>query len=118
MEKTNEATPRRIRLDLMSPAEVAIYNATQEVEKMPGDIRLTHAVIALIEARSHVADFIDDVPFKAVNAYDALIEENQKLREALKEIRFRLYGRDTDDEIIDQIKNVLTENGFPFVSED
>lgn len=39
--------PRRIRLDLNEPAEVAIYEAMQAVEKMPADIRLTHAGIKL-----------------------------------------------------------------------
>lgn len=52
---------RRIRLDLMSPAELAIYNAVQEVEKMAADVRLTHAVIKLSEARALVADFIDGI---------------------------------------------------------
>lgn len=54
-------TPRRIRLDLMTPAELAIYNATQEVEKIGADVRLTHAVIKLQEARELVADFIDNI---------------------------------------------------------
>ncbi len=52
--------PRRMRLDLYKPAEVAIYNAMQEVEKMPADVRLTNAVIKLAEAKNLVADFIDE----------------------------------------------------------
>jgi hypothetical protein len=51
--------PRRSRLDLMEPAEKAIYNAAQEVEKIGADVRLTNAVIKLQEARELVADFID-----------------------------------------------------------
>lgn len=47
-----------------------------------------------------------------------LEEENRKLKEALNEIRFRTYSRDTDYEILDQIKNTLTENGFPYQNED
>lgn len=58
----SEPTPRRIRLDLNSPAEIAIYEAIQAVEKMDADVRLTHAVIKLQEARNLVADFIDEVP--------------------------------------------------------
>lgn len=65
METPNEFS-RRTRLDLMSPAEVAIYNASLEVEKAGADRRLTAASIKLQEARNFVADFIDDVnPIKA-----------------------------------------------------
>lgn len=52
-------TPRRNRMDLNTPAELAIYNAMQEVEKIGADQRLTNAVIALQEAKNLVADFID-----------------------------------------------------------
>lgn len=52
---------RRNRLDLMCPAEVAIYNAMVELEKIGADRRLTAASIKLQEARTLVADFIDDV---------------------------------------------------------
>ena len=56
MNTINE-TPRRIRIDLFTPAEKAIYDAMQEVEKMPADIRLTEATILLDKAREKVADF-------------------------------------------------------------
>jgi hypothetical protein len=52
---------RRTRLDLMCPAEVAIYNAMLELEKTGADTRLTLASIKLQEAKTLVADFIDDV---------------------------------------------------------
>lgn len=51
--------PRRNRLDLNMPAELAIYEAIQEVEKLPADVRLTNAVIKLQEAKELVSDFID-----------------------------------------------------------
>lgn len=57
-EKKNEA-PRRSRLYLNTTAELAIYNALQEVEKMPADIRLTDTVILLGQAKDKVADFVD-----------------------------------------------------------
>jgi hypothetical protein len=60
MEK-DEQPPRRIRMDLWSPAEKAIGNAVQEVEKMAADVRLTNAVILLLKARDLVADFIDNI---------------------------------------------------------
>lgn len=52
-------TPRRLRLDLNEPAELAIHNAIQEVEKMGADVGLTKAVNLLSEAKSLVADYID-----------------------------------------------------------
>lgn len=53
--------PRRIQFDLMTPAEVAIHNATQEVEKLPADPMLTEAVMLLKRALDKVADFVDAV---------------------------------------------------------
>jgi hypothetical protein len=55
-----ENIPRRIRLDLSEPAELAIRNAVSEVEKIGADVRLTKAVNLLHEARELVADFIDE----------------------------------------------------------
>lgn len=51
--------PRRIRIDLMSPAELAIHNAMAEVEKAGADVLLTKAVVLLQEAKDRVADFVD-----------------------------------------------------------
>lgn len=55
---------RRQRLDKCTPAELAIYKAIEEVEKIGADIKLTDAVIKLNEARNLVADFVDDVENK------------------------------------------------------
>jgi hypothetical protein len=43
----------------MTPAELAITKAIEEVEKIGADVRLTNAVINLSDARNHVADYID-----------------------------------------------------------
>jgi hypothetical protein len=51
---------RRNRVDLYSEAELAIRNATLEVEKIGADIRLTNAVILLGKAKDLVADYIDE----------------------------------------------------------
>lgn len=51
--------PRRNRLDLNTPAELAIYNAMQEVEKMPADVKLTEVVILLAKAKNLVSDYVD-----------------------------------------------------------
>ena len=54
--------PRRNRLDLNTPEELAIRNVIDMVEKMGADVKLTEAVIALDKARGLVADFIDSKP--------------------------------------------------------
>lgn len=59
--KDANGVPRRIRMDLWTPAEKAIHDAMQEVEKMEADVRLTNAVLKLSEAQRLVADFIDGV---------------------------------------------------------
>ncbi len=51
--------PRRARLDLNTPAELAIRAAVAEVEKVGADIGLTQAVILLGQAREFVADYVD-----------------------------------------------------------
>ncbi len=59
MANDEAETPRRIRLDLFTPAEKAIYDAAMEVEKVGADVKLTDAVILLQQARSLVADYVD-----------------------------------------------------------
>lgn len=51
--------PRRLMLNEMTPAEKAIYEAGQLIEKMGADVRLTTAQIKLQEARDLVADYVD-----------------------------------------------------------
>ena len=75
-------SPRRCHIYEFVPAEKAIWDAVQEVEKMPADVRLTNAVLKLQEAREWVADFVDDVkeadhyprPIKEPNAKETVIE--------------------------------------------
>ncbi len=57
----NNEISRRHHIDQFTPEERAIYVATVAVEAMPADLRLTHAVTLLQEARYAVADFVDDV---------------------------------------------------------
>jgi hypothetical protein len=54
--------PRRSCLDLNTPAELAIYEAMQAVEKAGAHPLLTDAVILLGQARDKVADFVDKAP--------------------------------------------------------
>ena len=52
-------TPRRIRLDMMTPAELAIRHALLLVEALGAAPTLTDAVSHLQSAREHVADYVD-----------------------------------------------------------
>lgn len=54
-----DTIPRRIRQDLMTPAELAITVAMGAVENAGCDPLLTEAVILLQAARDKVADFVD-----------------------------------------------------------
>lgn len=60
IKKEINDTPRRIRLDLIVPAELAIYNAVQEIEKLGADVRLTNAEVLLQQAKDLVSDYIDE----------------------------------------------------------
>lgn len=51
--------PRRIRLDLMTPAELSITEAMKAVESAGCHPFLTDAVNLLAAARDKVADFVD-----------------------------------------------------------
>lgn len=58
-----EAQPlRRSRFDLMTPAEKAIYDAIQEVEKVGADPFLTYAVVLLQNAKDQVSNYVDKLP--------------------------------------------------------
>jgi hypothetical protein len=68
--------PRRNRLDLCKPEELAIYNAIEQVEKMGASPELTDAVTKLQEARELVADFIDKSikTWRDVRTYEDAVE--------------------------------------------
>ena len=51
--------PRRSRLDLYTPAELAIRAAVEAVEAAGAHPLLTDAVILLQQAREKVADFVE-----------------------------------------------------------
>ena len=51
--------PRRAYLDRMTPAEQAIFEASNLVEMMGAHPLLTEAVVLLGQAREKVADYVD-----------------------------------------------------------
>ena len=55
----DDVIPRRIRVDLMTPAELAIRHAMLAVENVGADVLLTDAVNLLQQAREKVADYVD-----------------------------------------------------------
>jgi len=54
-----DLTPRRNRVDLFTPAELAIWKAAGEVEDAGCHPRLTDALNLLHKAREAVSDFVD-----------------------------------------------------------
>ena len=57
MQIVEHGIPRRARLDLHTPAEMAIRTAVLEVEAVGAHPLLTDAVILLSQAREKVADY-------------------------------------------------------------
>lgn len=55
--------PRRARLDLCEPAELAIVEAVGKIEELGADEKLTNAINLLHQARELVADYVDSPAF-------------------------------------------------------
>lgn len=62
-ERRPDGFPRRGDMTRWHPAEKAIFDATQEVEKAGAHVFLTDAVILLGAARECVADYVE-LPFQ------------------------------------------------------
>ena len=60
-EKPEIKIPRRINMQEWTAAELSIFNAMQEVEKMGAHPILTKVVILLERAKSWTADYVDSV---------------------------------------------------------
>ena len=56
---TEDTVPRRARIELMTPAELAIRNAILAVDEAGCDALLTEAVILLSRAKDKVGDYVD-----------------------------------------------------------
>ncbi len=70
-----ENTPRRSRLDLNTPAELAIRKALRKVDKLPPSEKLTAAVVHLNDALNLVGDFVDESSIaKTAPAKELIIE--------------------------------------------
>ncbi len=93
--------PRRIRIDLQTPAEAAIRAAVDAVEALPPDVRLTEAVKLLGAAREKVSDYVDatqpvpwEVALEALRPQiEALCEKHgpERAAEMIGEV-FRAHG--------------------------
>ncbi|MEN6624537.1 MAG: hypothetical protein ABFD50_23695 [Smithella sp.] len=71
--------PRRNQLDRCTPAELAIYKAMEEVEKVGADVRLTTAIVKLQEAKDSVADFVDGIEPRKSGFLERLIDEKNEV---------------------------------------
>jgi hypothetical protein len=67
--------PRRIRVDLFTPAEKAIWDAVQAVEAAGASVTLTDAVLLLQAARESVADHVDGTTPITRRLVDRIVEE-------------------------------------------
>lgn len=72
----NSEIPRRNNLSLCQPAELAIYTAVEQVEKLCASVKLTDAIMKLNEARELVADFIDqsEKDWRDIKTYEDAVE--------------------------------------------
>jgi len=52
--------PRRIQLDKFVSAEKAIFDAIQEIEKLPPSPILTDAIVLLSKSKDLVSDYVDN----------------------------------------------------------
>ena len=85
--------PRRNRVDLYTPAETPIFDAIDAVESLGADTRLTDAVILLGDAKSKVADYIEEQlaactpppPGYSENAEDVATKSAGKMPESKNE---------------------------------
>lgn len=68
---SNNGVPRRNRIDLAVPQEVAIREALDRVEKSGAHPRLTDASVLLMEALAAVADWAEEtgnvIPERCIN---------------------------------------------------
>lgn len=55
--------PRRNQLHKCTPAELAIFNAIEEVEKVGANVMLTNAIMKLQEAKEFVSDVVDGIDY-------------------------------------------------------
>ena len=83
--------PRRSRLDLNTPAEKAIFEAMQEVEKAGADKRLTDAVVLLEKAKHRVGDFVDNLNLESPVLPIMIVDEEQLRKEIM---RFNVWRKE------------------------
>lgn len=57
--KMVDGMPRRCRLDLLTPAEIALWQATSMIEDSGAHPLLTDAVTFLKQAREKLADYVE-----------------------------------------------------------
>ena len=75
---------RRNRIDMLSPAELAIRHAIAVVEDMGADVRLTDAVVLLGDAQVRLADYVDGVHGGAGEGKSVLAEDSSPQEVCLK----------------------------------
>ena len=59
MQFVENNVPRRARVDLNKPAELAIRKAAEEIENLGASVKLTDALNFIFKALDLVSDFIE-----------------------------------------------------------
>jgi len=83
--KKEQEIYRRNRVDLFTPAELAIYNAQQAVEMAGASLKLTEATILLSKARNAVADHVDGIEGET---YPREVKKEDSILDRLKNAPF------------------------------
>lgn len=102
---TSSEFPRRICVDRMTPAELAIRDAMGAVEEAGCDVRLTYAVVLLGEAQERVADFVDGVrPLEMIPEDEGVVRLRTLLTEVTNRYKPQVWGSDGERNLWEAIE--------------
>jgi predicted transcriptional regulator len=94
MKNTNEI-PRRNRLDMLFPSELAVWKAKQAVEELGCHPLLTEAVILLGQAQDKVSDYVDAEKLNQSKAMNPV--EDDELTPKGEQLINKAYSRFSDN---------------------
>lgn len=113
-------TPRKNRLDLNIPAEMAIYNAIQEVEKLGAAPKLTEVVEMLSNSKELLSEYVDSKQdeVELVKHFNTLLENRDAEISHFKNVIKNVYemnieiANKNDYNFIDSEMGLLLKSNF------
>lgn len=106
---TTSGFPRRICVDRMTPAELAIREAIGAVEEAGCDVRLTYAVGLLGDAQERVADFVDGVrPLEKIPEDEGVIRLRRLLADVAERYKPGVWGSDAERDLWETIEREIS----------